>query len=495
MDAACRVADAVMYEGYLLYPYRASATKNRVRWQFGVLVPPGFTATAEPSANRTECLLEGLLEDGAETVVRLRLRFLHLRSRTVERAGRDGHHAVPEMVVAGTTYLSFDEATEREMEAVLPLADLLAAEQTIEFDVPGDEWTEPIHDASGAAKGRIISRHQPVRAALKARAERLDGPYGLVKLHVTTVNSTAGWTAADAPRERALRQALISAHLLIGVTGGVFLSLLDPPEWARAATADCRSEHTWPVLAGAPGERDVLLSAPIILYDHPAIAPESPGHLFDSTEIDELLTLRTLTLTEQEMHEARATDPRAAELLERVTDMPPEMVERLHGAIRQLDDSTRPAPQPAPWRHDPGPGAGAGHTAPASDTTRPDTVSPDTVSPDTVSPDTVSPDTVSPDTVSPDTVSPDTDSVVVAGVVVTKGSRVRLRPGKRRADAHDMFLAGRTAVVEAVLLDVDGVRHLAVTLADDPGADLYRAHGRFRYFAPDEVEPIRDDPA
>ena len=392
MDTACRVADAVMYEGYLLYPYRASAAKNRVRWQFGVLVPPGYTATAEPSASRTECLLEG----GTETVVRLRLRFLHLRSRTVERAGNGGYHAVPELVVAGTTHLSFDEATEREMEAALPLAELLAAEQTIEFDVPGDEWTEPIHDASGAAQGRIISRQQPVRAALSARAERLDGPYGLIKLYVTTTNHTAGWTAADAPRELALLQALISAHLLIGVAGGVFLSLLDPPEWARAAAADCHNEHTWPVLAGAPGERDVLLSAPIILYDHPAIAPESPGHLFDSTEIDELLTLRTLTLTEEERRAARATDPRAAELLERVTDMPPELLERLHGTIRQLDDATRPEARPTPWQQRPGSGPGCGLGA---------------------SPE--APDAVSPDGMSPNAVSPDADSVVVAGVVVT----------------------------------------------------------------------------
>jgi hypothetical protein len=88
------------------------------------------------------------------------------------------------------------------------------------------------------------------------------------------------------------------------------------------------------------------------------------------------------------------------------------------------------------------------------------------------------------------TVSPDTDSVIVSGVAVAKGSRVRLAPGKRRADAHDMFLAGRTAQVEAVLLDLDGALHLAVTLEEDPGADLHRSHGRFLYFAPDEVEPL-----
>ncbi|MGH3389627.1 MAG: hypothetical protein ACRDOO_12205 [Actinomadura sp.] len=434
LETACRIADAVLYEGYLLYPYRASATKNRLRWQFGVLVPPGFTATGEPSANRTECLLETTTP---QTVLRLRLRFLHLRSRTVERAEHGGHRAVPELVVADTTHLTFDDATEREVEAVLSLADLLDTEQTIEIDIPGDRSIEPLHDASGERRGRVINRHRPLRAALIAGAERLPGPYGPVRLHVRTAN-TARWTEPGASREQALQHSLISTHLLIGVTGGAFVSLLDPPEWARTAATGCRNEHAWPVLAGTPGQRDVLLSAPIILYDHPAIAPESPGHLFDSTEIDELLGLCTLSLTDEEKREAQATDPRAAEIIERVDGMPPELVGRLHGAIRQLNEATAAA----------GP--------PEGGDTMPD------------------------------------DSVTVAGVMVGKGSRVRLRPGQRRADAHDMFLAGRTAVVEAVLLDVDGVRHLAVTLEDDPGADLYRSHGRFRYFAPDEVEPLGD---
>jgi hypothetical protein len=87
-------------------------------------------------------------------------------------------------------------------------------------------------------------------------------------------------------------------------------------------------------------------------------------------------------------------------------------------------------------------------------------------------------------------VSPETDHILIAGVRVARGSRVRMRPGARRADAQDLFLAGRSALVEAVLQDVDGNVHLAVTPEDDPAADLQRGHGRFLYFAPDEVEPL-----
>ena len=90
------------------------------------------------------------------------------------------------------------------------------------------------------------------------------------------------------------------------------------------------------MLAGPQDCRDLMLSSPVILYDHPEIAAESAGDLFDATEIDEILTLRTLTLTDAEKRQARATDSRAAELMDRLDDMPPEMLDRMHGAIRYL---------------------------------------------------------------------------------------------------------------------------------------------------------------
>ena len=129
---------------------------------------------------------------------------------------------------------------------------------------------------------------------------------------------------------------MIAAHSLTGVPGGAFLSMTDPPEWAAAEVAACDNAGTWPVLAGPADCPDLMLSSPVILYDHPEVAAESAGDLFDATEIDEILTLRTLALTDAEKGEARATDPRAAELMDRLDNMPPEMIERMHGAIRYL---------------------------------------------------------------------------------------------------------------------------------------------------------------
>ncbi|WP_214412128.1 hypothetical protein [Sphaerisporangium fuscum] len=455
MDTAREVADAVLYEGYLLYPYRASAAKNRVRWQFGVLVPPGYKATAEPSASVTECLLEG----AANALVRLRLRFLHVKERRVEeRADGGGYRPVRELRIGERAYLTFDEATQREVEAVLAMPAVLRGERTIALTVPGDRAEEPILAGGGEPLGRVVAEHRPVHAVLRVHAEPCRGTRPLLKLRVQVENAD-DWAEADAPRERALRHSLVAAHLLIGVTAGGFVSLTDPPEWARPAAGTCHNENTWPVLVGRPGQRTVVLSSPIILYDHPDIAPESPGDLFDATEIDELLHLRTHTLTEEEKREARATDPRAREIIDRAGDLPPELLERLHGAVRHFGRPARRTTPPEAVAEEPAPGEGEALPTPWWDPAA-------------------------------EEVPPDHGSVTVAGVEVAKGSRVRLTPGRRRADPYDMFLAGRAARVEAVLLDVDGARYLAVTLEDDQAADLHRSHGRFLYFAPDEVEPL-----
>src|SRR5262249_57700834 len=128
--------------------------------------------------------------------------------------------------------------------------------------------------------------------------------------------------------------------------GGTSVAMPAPREWAAPAVAGCRNEGGWPVLAD-PDDR-VMLSSPIILYDHPELAAESPGELYDGTEIDEILTLRTLALSDEEKAEARATDPRAAALLDRVESMDPQAMARLHGTIRSPRGPAEPPAQPPP---------------------------------------------------------------------------------------------------------------------------------------------------
>ncbi len=428
LEPVRKIADAVLYEGYILYPYRASSQKNQSRWQWGVIMAPGYAAAdeSERSATRAEVVLTqtGTAEIG------VLLRFLQVQRRTADGA-------------------EWDEAVEREVELTADAAALAGAGVTRAFAIEGGEDRE---DA-------VVRRREPLAGAITVRTVEVPGPWRAVRLQVFIENRTE---AGSVPRRRedALPTALVAAHTIITVTGGEFISMTDPPEWARPAVADCRNEGGWPVLADPDGGRQVVLSSPIILYDHPELAAESPGELYDGTEIDEILTLRTLALSDAEKAEARATDPRAAALLDRVESMDAQTMAQLHGTIRSL----RPVPsQPDPLTaFDAGP-VDASYLVPDAPWWNPEADA---------------------------SVSPDTDSVIIDGQPIARGSRVRLRPGARRTDAQDMFLVGRIAEVQAVLHDVDDTPYLAVSLADQPDEDIAIAHGRFLYFMTDEVEPV-----
>jgi len=448
------VADAVLYEGYVLYPYRRSAQKNRTRFQFGVLMPPPYRAVDEhePSASQTECLMEC----PADAELDIGMRFLHLQRRTAQLIEPSTGAAtdVDTLRVGEAEYSSWDEAVEREQHFHGCVADLLDTHTELLFEFGESVVIENLAGPDGEQAGRLLRRCEALAGAIVVRAERTAGPYGAIRLRVRVENRTEPRVPLRS-RDDGLKYSLIAAHLLIGVAGGSFLSLTDPPEWASGEVAGCVNVGTWPVLAGPPECRDLMLSSPVILYDHPEVAPESAGDLYDATEIDEILTLRTLALTDEERQEARATDPRAADLIDRLDDLPAEMLERMHGAIRYLSPGPGKAAAP-PTFTEPGARPPVPWWDPGSDIS----------------------------------VSPETDHVLVAGVKVARGSRVRMRPGARRTDAQDLFLTGREAQVEAVLHDVDGQVHVAVSPVSDPLAELQRNHGRFLYFAPDELEPV-----
>ena len=344
LEHARKVADAVLYEGYVLYPYRRSAQKNRTRFQFGVLMPPPYRAVDEhePSASQTECLMEC----PADAELDIGLRFLHLQRRTAQLIEPSTGAAtdVDTLRVGEAEYSSWDEAVEREQHFRGCVADLLDTHTELLFDFGESLVIENLAGPDGEQAGRLVRRCEALAGAIVVQAESTAGPYGAIRLRVRVENRTEPRVPLRS-RDDGLKYALIAAHLLISVAGGSFLSLTDPPEWASSEAAGCVNVGTWPVLAGPPECRDLMLSSPVILYDHPEVAPESAGDLYDATEIDEILTLRTLALTDEERQEARATDPRAADLIDRLDDLPPEMLERMHGAIRYLS----PGPGARRW--------------------------------------------------------------------------------------------------------------------------------------------------
>jgi hypothetical protein len=277
-----------------------------------------------------------------------------------------------------------------------------------------------------------VRRRREVAALVRISATRCES---LLKIRVRVENVTPVAETTLAGRDEAVRQSLTGTHAILAMEGGGFVSLLDPPPAASAAASSCVNTHTFPVLAGAPGCRDVMLSSPIILYDYPAVAPESQGDLCDGTEIDELLTLRVRTLTADEKREARATDARAARILDQCDGASADELARLHGTCRSYESFVNPPGEPPP--------ADA--------------------------------------------------SVEVGGRRITRGAHVRLQP-VRIADSLDICLAGRTGRVSAVYRTLEDRPYVAVTLDDDPFGAEGEKYRRALFFHPEELVVLDGGP-
>jgi len=331
VDAVKKIAEAVLYEGYMLWPYRRSSTKNQQRWTFGGVYPRAYSEARgedDPWIMQTQCLVSG--DEGS--AIEVKVRFLHVVERRVGRKNTERTlEVVDELRVGGERYLSWDEATERELAVGRFRLSELESPERVGIDIPGGSEEESLADPTGEVVGILMRRWRLLCGAVEVRAEPLRE--GTFRVTVRITNTTP-WGGED--RESTLKQTFVSTHTALEVEGGEFVSLTDPPEELRELAQGCENIKTWPVLVGEEGERNMMLSAPIILYDYPQIAPESPGDLFDGTEIDQLLIMNVLTLTDQEKEEMRASDPRAREILERCESLSPEELMNLHGAIREF---------------------------------------------------------------------------------------------------------------------------------------------------------------
>jgi hypothetical protein len=280
-DGAEKIAAAILYEGYILYPYRPTAIKNRQRWNFGTLYPRVYAKAQRPQ-EPFRLIAECLAVADAKASLDLRISFLQL---------------VPTQTADKLTdpSLAWDEAVERTSEhAGLRIGDLITSPLSRTLSLDGD---------------------QNLRIELSIGAKILQD--GVCKLRLEVQNTSPLPSGAGAKRGEALPLSFVSAHLLLGITGGEFVSLLDFDPAYREAVAACCNTGVFPVLVGEESDRSMMFCSPIILYDYPKIAPESEGDFFDGTEMDEMLTLRVLTLTDAEKQEMRNGDPRARKILER----------------------------------------------------------------------------------------------------------------------------------------------------------------------------------
>jgi hypothetical protein len=332
-DGAEKIAAAILYEGYILYPYRPTAIKNRQRWNFGTLYPRVYAEAQRPQ-EPFRLVAECLAVADATASLDLRVSFLQL----VPTQNAD------KLVDPS---LAWDEAVERTSEhAGLRISDLIASPLSltlamdagaVEKPVPGEariplKPTEGLNGAPSIFSSSGVGRQ--LRIELRIGAEMLQD--GVCKLRLEVQNTSPLPSGADAKRDEALPLSFVSAHLLLGISGGEFVSLLDFDPAYREAVAACCNTGVFPVLVGEEPDRTVMFCSPIILYDYPKIAPESEGDFFDGTEMDEMLTLRVLTLTDAEKQEMRNGDPRARKILERTEGLTSDALLKAHGVIRGL---------------------------------------------------------------------------------------------------------------------------------------------------------------
>jgi len=398
-----KIVNAVLYEGYILYPYRASSQKNqRERFTFGRIYPREYSGAQngrEPCLMQTECLVRN---ESHDAVLEIAVRFLQPLAR---KTGEE-------------VWL---EAIEREVKlAPVPLN--APIKQVREFTFP----------AAHSVDKEVTRSNEMIRGRIELETLRLE--QSIAKISARAFNETPLPTQMG-NQDAVLMRTFASTHTILYAPGGKFISLLDPePDCIELAGA-CRNMGTWPVLVGdkEKQEHDTMLSSPIILYDYPQIAPESAGELFDSTEIDEILTLRVQALSDTEKIEMRSVDEQARKILERAENLRPEEFLKMHGTLREVRKTNEEFFNPAQRR----------------------------------------------------------DSAAVNGVTLKAGDRARIHP-KRRADVMDIAIEGKIAIIEAVEEDLDKNVHFAVVLEDDPGRDigLMRHVGHRFFYAADEVEPL-----
>ena len=347
------LVNAVLYEGYILYPYRADSTKNQRRFTFGRIYPQGFVRDGNES-ERGSITMQCLVEKSGDAIITVTMRYLHPMNRTVGELSRPLTHwaddllpeikATRELRVDDRIYQSWQEAVEQTINP----PPLLLREQGMPplrypFNFRATHQTEPIRDGQGRIIGVVERQKQAIEGIIEIVTEPIEGQ--LFKVTVIVHNQTpftAGTgigTEITTEDDAVLMRTMASTHLILTVREGAFISMIDPPAKYEALAAECQKDGVFPVLVGEDGAADTMLASPIILYDYPEVAPESHGDLFDSTEIDEILTLRIMTMTDDEKAEMRQVDERARQLLQRTESLNADDLWNLHGTQRRLRTS------------------------------------------------------------------------------------------------------------------------------------------------------------
>ncbi|MGZ4961527.1 MAG: hypothetical protein ACXWIU_03065 [Limisphaerales bacterium] len=443
-----QIINAVLYEGYILYPYRASSPKNqRERFTFGRVYPTDYSATqggVEPSMMQAQVLVK--TADRTNGSLNVCVRFLHPMRREVgvlkspvtnwPADKEPPFNVVPQVEVNGRLFQSWHEAVEREIMVPAVGLDSEGPQRKVtEFAFPYSRIIEPIRNDQGQIPAVILRQQCAIKG--KIEIETTPAP-NCTKITVRVINETPMESADMSEQNAVIERTFASSHIVLSLDKGEFVSLLEPAEQFQDLAEECRNIGVWPVLVGdeKSSDRRTMLASPIILYDWPKIAAESAGPLFDGTEIDEILNLRILTMTDEEKREMRNVDAAARQFLERAENLSGEDFLKMHGTLRGV----RPLEEEI---------FGTNQRR---------------------------------------------EGVHIDGAYLKPGDRVRIRP-KSRADIMDIALDGKVAIIEAVEEDAEARVHVALVVQDDPGKDLglLRQPGHRFFYTVDEVEAVKED--
>jgi hypothetical protein len=310
---------------------------------FGSLYPRKYCESnaAERWKMQTQCLVEGTVG----TTVEVEVRFLHLVARQVAQsaepskmqAGDAGLTLVDTLKIDGEIYESWQEAVERQVRiSSHAIGELLERSVGIPVAFRNLRDKQDLRDSQGALAGAIVRERLAIRGLIELSARRIADGLFSISVTISNLSSMEALSSIHAVGSTAQLQSFVSTHTILACEAGRFVSLIDPPPCYGDVVSQIRNESAWPVLVGAEGSRSMMLSSPIILYDYPQIAVESSGDHFDATEIDEMLALRVITMTDDEKCRMHNVDDRAREILRRTEVMPEEQLQKLHGAIRGL---------------------------------------------------------------------------------------------------------------------------------------------------------------
>lgn len=466
------LARSLLYEGYALYPYTTTNAKNATPTPFGIVYPSVYAERLPTLYDhlQIQCVLEYDPDATLEGVVMF-------------------------LVPSGRDY----RAAEQQVKIDYTPVGFFASEPAV---VPFE-----VADATAAIKGVVT-----------LSAEPLDDGSARITLRVDNRTEVPAEQVAGLDRPRALLYSLISTHPMLRVKGGRFVS---PLENKDPRVAGCRNVNSWPVLAVA--EDDAVLGAAIMLPEHPQIAPESKVNFFDNTEIEEALVLHAQTLSDEMLAEIEQQEPAVKEMIARARQVSSEDLLKMHGRLEMREPgnellSSTPDEPFVSMPVDPfadrfkGRSQDAPPVAPAGFEGFPEfqTIPPEYQG---LLPDASTPPNARGNVglapmgsgrfegshqSAPLTAPPGyedeaglTEVTAEDGRSFRVGDRVRLDLlRKKRQDAIDHMLNGKTATIERILTDYDGTIHFGVTIDGDPGQALLRESNRFMFFFLDEVEVV-----